>query len=82
MMIFGRRHLQSVLTDHFDHYNSHRPHHSLGQAPPLGPAHLSVAVAGRRVVRRDRLGGLIGEYSQSAYGGRLSGTHTPGRRGA
>jgi transposase InsO family protein len=38
MLIFGRRRLQSVLTDHVDHYNSHRPHRSLGQAPPLGPA--------------------------------------------
>jgi transposase InsO family protein len=66
VLIFGRRHLQSVLTDYVDHYNSHRPHRSLGQAPPLGPAHLPVAVAGRRVVRRDRLGGLIGEYSQAA----------------
>jgi putative transposase len=66
VLIFGRRHLQSVLTDYVDHYNSHRPHRSLGQAPPLGPAHLPVAVAGRRVMRRDRLGGLIGEYSQAA----------------
>lgn len=66
MLIFGRRHLQSVLTDYVDHYNSHRPHRSLGQAPPLGPAHLPVAVTGRRAVRRDRLGGLISEYSQSA----------------
>jgi transposase InsO family protein len=60
MLIFGRRRLQSVLTDYVDHYNSHRPHRSLGQAPPLGPA------AGGRVMRRDRLGGLIGEYSQAA----------------
>jgi hypothetical protein len=34
--------------------------------PPLGPAQAPVAVAGGRVVRSDRLGGLIGEYSQAA----------------
>jgi putative transposase len=66
MLIFGRRHLQSVLTDYVGHYNGHRPHRSLGQASPLGPAHPRVAVAGGRVMRRDRLGGLIGEYSQAA----------------
>jgi len=46
-----------------DHYNSHRPHHSLRQAPPLGTAQPPIAVAGARVVRRDRVAGLIGEYS-------------------
>nr|WP_240942322.1 transposase [Planosporangium thailandense] len=66
MLDFGSRHLQSVLTEYVDHYNMHRPHRSLGQRPPRGPAPPSTAVAGRRVVRRDRLGGLIGEYSQPA----------------
>jgi putative transposase len=66
MLIFGRRHLESVLAEYVDHYNAHRPHRSLGQAPPLEPAQSMVALAGRRVVRRDRLGGLIGEYSQAA----------------
>jgi hypothetical protein len=60
MLIFGRRYLRSVLTDYVDHYNAYRPHGSLGQAPPLGPAHPRVAVAGGRVMRRDRLGGFIG----------------------
>jgi putative transposase len=55
-----------VLTEYLDHYNSHRPHRSLGQAPPLRPTQSPVAVTGLRVVRRDRLGGLIGEYSQAA----------------
>jgi transposase InsO family protein len=66
MLIFGHRHLKSVMTEYVDHYNAHRPHRSLGQAPPFGPAQPPVALAGRRVVRRDRLGGLIGEYSQAA----------------
>jgi len=66
MLIFGCRHLHSVLSEYVDHYNSHRPHRSLGQAAPLGPAQPPVAVIGAGVVRRDRLGGLIGEYSQAA----------------
>jgi putative transposase len=30
MLIFGHRHLQSVLVEYVDHYNAHRPHRSLG----------------------------------------------------
>jgi putative transposase len=66
MLIFGRRHLESVVDEYVDHYNGHRPHRSLGQAAPLRLAQPPVALAGGRVVRRDRLGGLIGEYSQAA----------------
>ncbi|MCW2638656.1 MAG: Integrase catalytic region [Dactylosporangium sp.] len=66
MLTFGRRHLQSVMVEYVDHYNVHRPHRSLGQAPPLGPAQPLVAATGGPVVRRDRLRGLIGEYSQAA----------------
>jgi transposase InsO family protein len=66
MLILGRRHLHVVLREYVEHYNGHRPHRSLGQAPPLGPSQQPVAAVGSRVVRRDRLGGLIGEYSQAA----------------
>jgi putative transposase len=66
MLIFGRRHLQSVMVEYVDHDNSHRPHRSLGQAPPVGSAQPPTAMPGARVVRRDRLGGLVGEYSQAA----------------
>jgi transposase InsO family protein len=45
MPIFGRRHLESVVVEYVDHYNSHRPRRSLGQSPPLGPAQLPAAVA-------------------------------------
>ena len=34
MLILGRRHLEAVLAGYVGHYNSHRPHRSLGlQAP-------------------------------------------------
>jgi hypothetical protein len=37
-----------------------------GQAPPLGPGVPVVLMPAGRVVRRDRLGGLIHEYEQVA----------------
>jgi putative transposase len=65
MLVFGSRHVRLVLAEFADHYNVHRPHRALGQVPPLGPGESAVVPAGR-VVRRDRLGGLIHEYAQVA----------------
>jgi putative transposase len=66
MLIFGCRQLQAVLAAYVDHYNGHRPHRALGQAPPLGPAEAPVVLTTRTILRRDRLGGLIHEYAQVA----------------
>jgi transposase InsO family protein len=66
MLILGCRQLRSVLAEHVDHYNVHRPHRALGQAPPLGPAEPPVVLPAGSVARRDRLGGLIHEYAQAA----------------
>jgi transposase InsO family protein len=66
MLIFGCRQLQSVLAEYVDHYNGHRPHRALGQAPPLEPGEPVVVAPPARIVRRDRLGGLIHEYAQVA----------------
>jgi putative transposase len=66
MLIFGRRQLRSVLAEYADHYNVHRPHRALGQAPPLGSVESAAAVPAGRIVRRDRLGGLIHEYAHLA----------------
>ena len=49
------------------HYNGHRPHRSLGQAPPLGTVVARAPADVVRVARRDRLGGLIHEYAHVAY---------------
>ena len=46
MLIFGCRQLRSVLAEYVDHYNGHRPHRALGQAPPLGPGEPAVVRAG------------------------------------
>jgi putative transposase len=66
MLITGERHLRLVLTEYADHYNSHRPHRALQQQPPVGRVHPPVDAPGMRVLRRDRLGGLIHEYAQVA----------------
>jgi hypothetical protein len=66
MLITSERHLRLVLDEYIDHYNSHRPHRSLQQKPPAGRAVPLVEVSGMGVLRRDRLGGLIHEYSQVA----------------
>jgi putative transposase len=66
MLITGERHLRLVLGEYADHYNGHRPHRTLQQNPPAGRSHPPAAVTSMRVLRRDRLGGLIREYDQVA----------------
>jgi transposase InsO family protein len=65
LLITGRRHLAVVLQEYLAHYNTHRPHRSLGQHPPAGriPPPSGATI---RPVRRDRLGGLLHEYVQVA----------------
>jgi putative transposase len=65
MLIAGERHLRLVLDDYIDHYNTHRPHRTLNQAPPSLPRP-APACGDIRIIRRDRLGGLIHEYAQVA----------------
>jgi len=65
MLILGRRHLQAVLAEYVEHYNSHRPHRSLSQRAPsaLGTAPALIGdVDLARLRRSDHLDGLIHEY--------------------
>jgi hypothetical protein len=66
MLVMGERHLRVVLDEYADHYNHHRPHRALGQESPAGRPQPPTPGANLRVLRRDRLGGLIHEYSQVA----------------
>ena len=66
MLITGERHLRLVLSEYIDHYNQHRPHRALQQSPPAGRPCPPAQGANVRVLRRDRLGGLIREYAQVA----------------
>ncbi len=65
-IIWNQRHLERLVVDYIEHYNSHRPHRSLDQRAPLGleppltdPSHL-------RVVKSTRCAGLINEYQHAA----------------
>jgi len=64
VLIFGREHLERVLVEFVDHYNSARPHRGIDpDAPiPLEPTRDTA----RSVERVDRLGGLIHEYRRAA----------------
>ena len=66
MLITSERHLRLILDEYIDHYNTHRPHRALRQNSPAGRPHPPAPGANVRVLRRDRLGGLIREYAQVA----------------
>ena len=66
LLIFGCRQLRSVLAEYVDHDNGHRPHRALEQEPPLRPGVPVTVAPPARIMRRDRLGGLIHEYAQAA----------------
>jgi putative transposase len=66
ILIAGPRHLDQVLAEFVEHYNTHRPHRPLDQQPPAGRATSTPPSANIRHLRRDRLGGLIHEYLQVA----------------
>ena len=61
MLIFGRRHLESVLVEFIDHYNQARPHQGIEQRQRCQPAGV-VPLSTGPVERCDRLGGIIHEY--------------------
>jgi transposase InsO family protein len=63
MLIVNRRQLEHVLAVFIDHYNTHRPHRALDQAPLGRPAAPQPHVEDAAVQRRPRPGGLINEYT-------------------
>jgi putative transposase len=65
MLIFGERHLRSVLARYVVHYNRNRPHRSLELRPPRPDALVSEPIRAR-IRRRPILGGLINEYEVAA----------------
>ena len=65
MLIYGERHLRSVLGQYAGHDNGHRPHQSRQQRPPNQKAQVS-AVLNLPIQRRKVLGGVINEYYQAA----------------
>jgi putative transposase len=65
MLIFGERHLRSVLARYAVHYNRKRPHRSLELRPPRPDAPNPEPIRGR-IRRRPILGGVINEYEAAA----------------
>ena len=68
LLILNQRHLERICAAFVDHYNGHRPHRALSLAPPepRRPAATVSPSADARVVRRDRLGGVVHEYDLAA----------------
>jgi len=65
MLIFGQRHLRTILAQYEAHYNGRRPHRSRHLHPPR-PDHLVADLSQERIERRPVLGGLINEYERAA----------------
>jgi putative transposase len=65
MLIFGQRHLQTILAEYEAHYNGRRPHRSRQLRPPQ-PDHPVADLSRKRIQRRRVLGGLISEYERAA----------------
>jgi putative transposase len=65
MLIYGERHLRSVLGEYVGHYNGHRPHQSRQQRPPDQDNQAGVPLDSP-VQRRKVLGGVIKEYYRAA----------------
>jgi putative transposase len=65
ILILNAVHLRTVLAEYETHFNEHRPHRALGQASPLkalpDPTRIDF-----KVIRHDRLGGLLHEHRQAA----------------
>jgi putative transposase len=65
ILIVNEGHLRQVLAEYETHVSPDRPHRALGHAAPLRsvPDPVDAAI---KVIRRDRLGGVIHEYAQVA----------------
>jgi putative transposase len=64
LLILNQQHLERILEVFVDHYNGHRPHRALSLASPepRQPAAMVSASGDGRILRRDRLGGVVHEY--------------------
>jgi putative transposase len=64
MLIFGQRHLRTILDEYEAHYNTH-PHRSLQLQPPRSD-HPVADLSQEQIKRRPVLGGLVNEYERAA----------------
>jgi hypothetical protein len=79
--VWNQRQLHRVLTEYLRHYNTVRPHRSLGLQPPNPTRALTLVESStvERPVRRiDVLGGLIHEYQPPAQPTQMHGVRGHG----
>ena len=65
MLIFGARHLRTIMAEYETHYNRPRPHRSRQLRPPR-PDHPVDDLSQEQIKRRPVLGGLINQYERAA----------------
>jgi transposase InsO family protein len=69
-LLWNERHLRHALREYERFYNEHRAHQALAQAAPLRTVRDPITDPGRiahlNVRRKDRLGGVLHEYSHAA----------------
>jgi transposase InsO family protein len=65
MLIFGERHLRTILAQYAAHYNGRRPHRGRQLRPPR-PDHPVADLSRKWIQRGPVLGGLVNEYERAA----------------
>ncbi|MFF4625572.1 integrase core domain-containing protein [Nonomuraea jabiensis] len=69
-LLWNEHHLRHALREYEHFYNQHRAHQALTQATPLRPAPDPITnperITDLNIRRRDRLGGVLHEYSHAA----------------
>jgi transposase InsO family protein len=64
-LIWNHRQLEQLLNEYVEHYNTHRPHRSLGQRPPNNDD-VAAYRPGQPIRRHPTCSGLINQYRQAA----------------
>jgi putative transposase len=64
-LIWNHRQLEQLLHKYIEHYNTHRPHRTLGQRAPDNPD-VAAHQPGQPIRRHPRRAGLINEYHHAA----------------
>jgi putative transposase len=65
-LIWNQHQLDRLVADYIDHYNTHRPHRSLNQRPPLAAEAPPPKQRHLHVAKSTRCDGLIHEYQNAA----------------